>query len=353
MMILSVQYLRAIAALMVVYFHATSQLRELFGVGFGVSPQIGAAGVDIFFVISGFVMWISTANGTVSPLRFYSHRLTRIAPLYWTITAFVLMIVLIRPSLMTTASFDPPHVLASFAFVAWPHPVISERMWPIVVPGWTLNYEMLFYLIFGASLILPAKARLIITMLVLSGLVASRTIRPTNAWSNFYTNPILMEFAAGLVLGYIYQQGFKLRRSLAFGLFGLGIVLLLTFGGSFIEEGDAESARVLYWGIPASVIVTGLIFADRDRPLPSITLMKLLGDASYSLYLSQFLVLPAFALAWRLVGLEGDGLSRFSFMFGALVTASLAGIVFYLTIERPLLVGIRSFHRKRIVATAA
>jgi exopolysaccharide production protein ExoZ len=139
----TIQHLRAIAALGVVFYHASSQVNG----GHSDYVRMGAAGVDLFFVISGFIMWVTAIARDEPPGRFALKRLIRIVPLYWLITTAVLLLVLAKPDLMRSASLNLTHIASSYGFIAWPHPRSAHRFWPLVIPGWTLNYEMLFYAI--------------------------------------------------------------------------------------------------------------------------------------------------------------------------------------------------------------
>ncbi|HUN11729.1 MAG TPA: acyltransferase, partial [Rhabdaerophilum sp.] len=120
----SVQQLRAVAALGVVLAHIEIYLGRM---GFtGGWPHFLTSGVDIFFVISGFIMWVTTADRAVTPAQFFVNRLTRIAPLYWAVTALALAVLLTNRSLMPGAALDWGHVVASFLFIPAMHPVIGE-----------------------------------------------------------------------------------------------------------------------------------------------------------------------------------------------------------------------------------
>ena len=171
-----IQYLRALAALAVVVFHAAERS--------GYAFAIGAAGVDVFFVISGFIMWVIADRRPLSPGRFLADRIRRIVPVYWLATGVMVAGALagLFPNLVLTVE----HVVASLAFVPARSPS-TGALWPVLVQGWTLNYEMFFYLVFAASLVLPARLRLpamatVFAALVATGLSASveemKTIAP-------------------------------------------------------------------------------------------------------------------------------------------------------------------------------
>src|SRR5215831_4540480 len=144
-MILGLQYVRGIAAMMVVYHHTGFQIFKAGGhVGLPLW-QLGAAGVDLFFVTSGFIMWVTTQDAHVTPAEFCYRRIVRVAPLYWLATLFLLGVSLAAPQLLGTTKFDPGHAMESLLFVPVEHPIFAGEALPFIIQGWTLNYEMFFY----------------------------------------------------------------------------------------------------------------------------------------------------------------------------------------------------------------
>ena len=327
----SVQLLRAAAAVGVILFHAAG----LLAARTGSSPPwsaLGAAGVDLFFVVSGFIMWVTAVVHDEDARRFLVKRAIRIVPLYWLITALVLVIVLAKPDLMRNASHDPAHFAASFAFVAWPHPALQGRFWPPVVPGWTLNYETLFYLVVAASLRLRAPWRGPLIAAVLVGLASWGMLLHPGHLLSFYTNPIVLEFLLGAAIGMSFKSGWP-GPKLAGGLTLVGLALFLALGGL-----GTEANRVLTWGLPLAVLVLGAV----NLPLPSgsriIRWAIVVGDASYSIYLTQFLVLPPTATALGHVLEHGSGpLGRWVFAAGLVAAALAAGVATYYILEQPML----------------
>jgi exopolysaccharide production protein ExoZ len=327
----SVQLLRATAAVGVILFHAAGLLAARTGYS---SPwsRLGAAGVDLFFVVSGFIMWVTAMAREEGAQHFLLKRAIRIIPLYWLVTALVLVIALAKPDLMRYASHEPAHFAASFAFIAWPHPILQGRFWPPVVPGWTLNYEALFYLVVAASLMLRKAWRGPFLAVVLVGLASwGMLLHPTQLLS-FYTDPIVLEFLLGAAIGMSFEP-LQPDPKWASGLALVGITLFLTLGRLGTDEN-----RVLTWGLPLSVLVLGAVHLPLSRGSRLWRWAIALGDASYSIYLTQFLVLPAAALVLgHLLGHAGGPVEQGVFVTG-LVGASLAGgIGTYYMVERPVL----------------
>ncbi|BDA85563.1 exopolysaccharide production protein ExoZ [Aureimonas sp. SA4125] len=328
-MINSLQYLRGVAAMLVVAFHAAEYMSRVSNSPVGFPFTAGVAGVDVFFVISGFVITWSSARGTISPLGFIWKRILRIVPLYWILTLFVAAVALLRPDLLSSTVYDGGHLLASLLF--WPidHPVIEGTL-PVLIPGWTLNYEMAFYLVFALSLFLPKKVQIPAVLAVLVIAVALREFIPYRIVTAFYTMPLILEFGAGVVIARLYAAGLNVPRPIAALAFVVGWTALLAMAGTGIWRSVAS-------GIPAAMIVGGAVFFERGRPLPAFRLPMLLGDASYSIYLCHVLVLPVLAKLWNTLGLPATTAYETLFMVLAVGSSLAVGIVVHRLIERPLL----------------
>ncbi len=277
MQLRSIQVLRGIAASMVVLFHLTE--------GAFVT---GAGGVDIFFVISGFIM--GTVGTRDRPLNFLRKRIVRIIPLYWGVT--LLMCAAAIAGLFRNFSFDAASLAKSLLFI--PYFNGTGEAWPLLVVGWTLNFEMFFYVIFAIGLLLARPillSTIVMAILVLAGVVLQPSGAPLQTW----TSPLLLEFTAGLLLAHMVW--FRERGV------GLGMVLLGLAG--FVAAailGFYEGAeRIVGWGVPAFLLVAGCVSLERAGSWPGRLLRPLesVGDASYSLYLWHGLVI---AIGHRLLG---------------------------------------------------
>ncbi|WP_245474047.1 acyltransferase [Mesorhizobium sp. M2A.F.Ca.ET.042.01.1.1] len=269
----SIQYLRGLAACAVVCFHVSEQ--------FGGPFDVGAAGVDVFFVISGFIMWVTTAGRPANPWRFMGRRITRIAPLYWIVTLLTAMGILMKPQFFYDHFFSVANFVGSLFFL----PVLQEdALHPIVVQGWTLCYEMMFYLVFTLVLFLGERWRFGVLVGALAAIVALHFVLPAG-YARAFTDPVVIEFAAGVVVGRLWLQDARLPLGAALAIAGAGF-LLLAAGQLF----NADLPRALLWGLPAALIVAGAVFAERARPFKPDALPTFLGDASYSIYLWHIVV---------------------------------------------------------------
>jgi exopolysaccharide production protein ExoZ len=272
MKLVSIQYARALAALAVVLYHATARGDTWF--------QVGSAGVDVFFVISGFIMWTVTERETKAE-AFLAHRLVRIAPLYWIAT------------LVAAASIRPDLVwlVASALFIPWRAP--DGAISPVLVQGWTLQYEMFFYLLFAIGLVLSRRLQLALVTTALLGLSCIGLAAPSqHPVVHTYTDPLLLEFLAGIWLAVIWR-GASLPRWVGPPLLTAAVLWFAVIGVARLDP--SGWARLFYWGVPASMLATGFL-ALEDR-MPASRLGLALGDGSYSIYLFHGFIST---VVWRL-----------------------------------------------------
>jgi exopolysaccharide production protein ExoZ len=321
--ITSIQYLRAIAAISVLCFHVSE--------AYGLEFKIGAAGVDIFFVLSGFIMWVTTETRPVGPQEFMLRRLIRIVPLYWIATAATIVVAMLKPQFFFNLDLSIWNLIGSLFFL----PVMKdEALRPVVEQGWTLSYEMFFYLIFAISLRLPELGRFWFLMAALVTVVVAHYLLPFS-YVRIFTEPIILEFAAGIVIGRLWKQGFRLSFRVAVGLMIAGLVLLLA------RDLMAHFDRVVRWGVPAVLLLLGAVFAERERGAPKLAFLQFLGEASYSIYIWHVLTgVMVTALLLR-VGVP-HAAQPWLVALGSLAFA----IVCYLYIERPMLRKMRSARPK-------
>ncbi|WOS66513.1 acyltransferase family protein [Sinorhizobium fredii] len=312
----AIQYLRAAAALAVVVFHAAEKTGHDFAVG--------AAGVDVFFVISGFIMWVVSDRRPLTPAKFIWDRIRRIVPIYWFATAVMIAGALagLFPNLVLTLD----HVLASLFFI----PVRSSssgEIWPLLVQGWTLNFEMLFYAVFAASLLLPRHWRLPAIAGLFVALVTIGWVAPVeDALSLTYTRPIILEFVAGMILGELWLKG-RVPGAVT------GSLLIACSLGGFALIGSLH-LRFDEWttGPLAVLLVLGALSIEASGRVPLLNVPILLGSASYSIYLWHTFAISVVAKAGSMLGIH-----PVMSMTLAIVSGTLGGIAAYALLERPLL----------------
>ncbi len=316
---LSIQHLRGFAALSVALFHACQWSQ--------INFATGQAGVDVFFVISGFVMWTATCGAPIRPLDFLRRRLVRVAPLYWVITLALAAGVLLFPARFPDLALTPGHVLLSMAFVQHMNP--AGQPFPLLAPGWTLNYEAVFYLAFGALLWLPTARRMFALTAALMVLALAGF-----AWPPAYQmllNPLFLEFLAGVWLGRMAQLQLLPDRSFGWLLLGAGMTL---FAVIQMINMDWDLWRPMVWGAPAALLVAGAVSIEADGGWKAIPGMKILGDASYSIYLVHTLTVGALAMT---IGAWNPPV----FIPLAMIVAVGSGLACWAFLERPMLVLLR------------
>ena len=211
----SIQALRAIAAIAVAVAHACHYLEKELGIPNPLpGSEFGSAGVDLFFVISGFVMVYASERffrREARPAEFFLRRLARIVPLYWVTTSIILAYLLLHYGSLQAVHFSPAVVIASYLFI--PYPQTDGYMAPIHGVGWSLNFEMFFYVCFCLALPLGRRLGVAVLTALLVGLVAiNRTLPPP---LDYLAEPIVLEFAMGMLIALAVREGYRCRSSCA------------------------------------------------------------------------------------------------------------------------------------------
>lgn len=300
-MIISIQLLRFLAALLVVLTHTRREVGELM--------PFGDFGVDVFFVISGFIMSFITVNGTEF---FLVKRLLRIVPLYWLCTVVLAMIAFGLPSLLNSAEFDARHLLASLFF--FPHWSQGTEFKPILLLGWTLNYEMFFYGLFYLAMLMSHRYReyLCSAMLIMAYLLLNIVVDPGKTSPlRFYESPIIFEFVFGMMLAIAYRRWSLFRGTLPLRY---AFILVLASASIFVLSSfdispsvDGPAFRWIVWGGAALMLVIAGLGLEKHFQATSQAVRKtllLLGELSYPMYLVHIYLI---ALLSRLLGLADAG----------------------------------------------
>jgi len=328
-----VQALRAIAAALVVVHHSITTWFDWVLHRPGAHQWgNGATGVDIFFTISGFVMAISLsglAGKTNKAGVFLWRRVTRIVPLYWGATTLKLLLLRFRPAGGAGAQvLTPWRIAASYLFI--PARNWHGEMFPVIDAGWTLNYEMFFYLLFAGALALNISPLAFLTP-CLTAIAMLGMLRPAG-WpdATSLASPLVLEFLYGVILAH-----FAMRRKLP----RPGVAAILLIGGFIalmVMPQTSEEWRFIPWGIPAAAVVTGAVaFEGRlGQYIPRWLLEA--GDASYALYLVHILILPFLGSIMGRLHLKG------ATGFAAVIVLGLgvslpAAILVHRFIEKPLM----------------
>ena len=283
---LGIQALRAIAACLVVFTHSTFYAFERLDRNFFVWHR-GTRGVDVFFVISGFVMIYASQKLFTSPggwKTFAEHRILRIVPLYWLVTTLKVLIMLLTAGFALHTVLSPATALCSYLFL--PARDLDGRLEPLVGVGWTLNFEMLFYFLFAAALFLRANVFKFVGVILTLLAIGAAFRQPGWLPAAFYLNSIVLEFFLGMLLAKACVAGKYLPSQLAYALIAVGFALLL-----LAPDNNWLLPKVLINGVPAALIIwsTASLGKAQDS-IPRFILY--LGDASYSIYLIHPFVCP-------------------------------------------------------------
>jgi exopolysaccharide production protein ExoZ len=329
--------LRVIAALGVVYYHATSTA------GLGLEWDVGSRGVDIFFVISGFII---AYIGTGKPEHFMRRRLIRVVPFYWAATMVVFVAATLAPQLFRTTSADLPHLLYSLAFI--PHEnAASGEMMPTLLLGWSLNFELFFYVWFALSLaISPKRAPLICVGWILGFVVVMHLIDTSNSMMAFYARPIVLEFCMGVGVYYAFEWCSERKAQLAKlaileyvlgAVFIGGLVLIALLEHLYYEQ----LPRYLIAGIPSFFVVLSALLLERVYGVCSKNkTIMLLGEASYIIYLIHpYIVFSVLRLVIKDAALGTPAIIGVT--VALLAVTSAISIAIHLWFEKPVMAYLR------------
>ena len=324
-MLTNLQALRFFAALAVVFYHGVAHFKRMGGgEEFDFFHWTGFAGVDIFFVISGFIMWYTARKLDVA--NFLYLRLTRIYVGYWPLVVLAALI---------TLGTNP----APLAQINWPatltlYPVVPLKQ-TILPVAWTLSFELYFYTLFALFLAIRlryaiATAALIIGLSVMFAVLHPETVGPPFTWPSFLLSPFLLEFFCGVLIG-VYAEVYRTDWPwlwIAGGTVGLVVSLALVH---FALETLTDPLRVLMLGPCAGAIVYGVVCLEDTTRAP--TQLVVLGGASYALYLCHGFLL------WLLRWIIGPQTPVFAFFTFLVMVAIIVvySVIHYRYIEQPLL----------------
>lgn len=325
----SVQCMRAVAALLVLSCHVGSIEGLYTSVRF--FPAWGMYGVDLFFVISGFVMTYVTQRhwGDAGAMRpFLLRRICRIYPVYWEFTAVILAVMWLKPSLINGISSEPEFLIKSL--LLWP-----QMTDPALGVGWSLVYEMYFYLVFCLVFLLPARAVPVAwaawVLLLAAVRIGGVSLLPWAAENQVVTSPLAFEFLLGCALAWGFRSGVRLP---ALPLLVFAVLWCIAANAVW----DAERSfmqRVLCWGIPSGALLYAGLMLELRKPDTFPAWLRAVGDASYSLYLCHSLMLSAFGKLWQHLHLEGV-LAHLLFIALAVAAPIAVALLNYRYVERPI-----------------
>ena len=314
----------------------------------GLAAQLGGferltlptgVGVDLFFAISGFIMIYASERLFArkgAGRTFLLRRIGRVAPLYWISTTAVLCLLLLgSKGAAGLPSFS--YILSSYLFI--PDDAfgsVDGIAFPLLSLGWTLNYEMLFYAVFSAFLFLPRTRAIICVSVTMTILVALGLIlTPASILLQTWSQAIILEFMLGMWIAVAFQRGVRLPPIWSVALLGGAIVWLALDPTDLLaaRQTPNDVRRLIGWGFPAIMVLGSFILTTWRMPLLIERPAMIVGDASYSLYLTHPFVLLVVERAWpRLFGLQ----YLLAMVLAGVGLAIIVAVAVHRLIERPI-----------------
>ncbi len=293
--------------------------------------SFGNTGVDFFFVLSGFILYYTYNSGFDRPDRlvpYLKKRFRRIYPVYWAVMLFVLPTLLWMPTLSKAHKQAPGFILASLL-------LLPQSNVPVLGVSWSLSYEVIFYLVFGICL--WRRAAGLAAMAVWAGLVVAGILVPHlyHGWFlvSWLARPRTLELFFGVTVGFlVVRHPFGYSR-LMLSVGALGFVWLGVM--SSYVWGRPVGLICLAFGLTSAMVIYGCATGELSGRLGRAPgWMLLLGEASYSIYLTHYSVI---ALQTRVL----KRLAPLPAYLLAFVFAVVIGVLFHILVERRILRGRR------------
>lgn len=324
----SIQIMRGIASLLVLLEHISIKGGQ-YGNGALNGFSVGGAGVDLFFIISGYIMCVSTYDQPLNFAQFIVRRIKRIMPLYWLVTTVALIVFLYKPTLINSSGGETG-IFVSYTLFPNGKKFLNAN-------GWTLSYEFFFYFIFGCFIHKGTYKAIKASSLILMLLTIIGLCYHFNEPLLFFsTDSLLMEFVFGMGCFYLFnKKSIGLNHKYGIGLFITGVLLFalqISIGATNYQKWQG-----LLWGITILLIFIGLLSLEglmRRSSFLIKTLLLEIGNSSYSLYL-----IHPFTLSGTAICLKHFGMASNPYLFSIiLLTISVVtGHLVYLYVERPLI----------------
>jgi peptidoglycan/LPS O-acetylase OafA/YrhL len=314
-----VQLLRFIAAALVVLSHLRGDYKLV---------PYGDFGVDIFFVISGFIIYHVTRGDTE---HFFTKRLIRIVPLYWLGTMVLATVALVAPSILNDVEFDLVRVATSLFFI--PYWTDAHSFHPILLLGWTLNYELLFYFLFYLAMRISHRHRFLVCSGLLVILALSHPTATPNSAHFFWSGSYIIEFIYGMAIAVVVERTQFLRLArmpLALAAVAMALYCYLLYPSTGYLDGSSQ--RFLMIGVPSALLVLLVLSCEQSvRRLPSVVtrFISFLGDLSFATYIFHAYIMGVLK---RLIGLEMN-----IYLYAAIVFActTLVATSIFFIVEKP------------------
>jgi peptidoglycan/LPS O-acetylase OafA/YrhL len=351
----AIQILRAIAALGVVYTHCASEG------GFNNIKNTGAWGVDIFFIISGFIIAYIVSKDTS---RFIVKRIFRVVPLYYIATFLVILVALCFPSLIHGTKITIEKIIKSLFFI--PYRDELKKNLPILGQGWTLSFEMFFYMTMAFCLFLIKNKKYLVvfcSFILIVFLVVLNVFKPSSFELEYYRTGLFPEFIYGLLLFPVYdciKQKINITSTYTYPpsppvyikIFCLGIVIICF---TYLIRSDITGLyfsknRNLQNGIPSLILVVALLAMENYINIQNIIVkfMVLLGEASYTMYLFHYHITAFFSRVVfpRIVGNNNIFIVEILKLLFTIISTIIISIYLYKLVDMPIQKKLRRLIKK-------
>lgn len=346
--ILNIQYLRFAAAFVVIFAHANL---SMYGIPVKLT-NLGAIGVDVFFVISGFIMPYIIFGGLykkestikLRPGIFFLHRILRIWPAYFIVTLlFIAISIAAANGVIKNQTTDfifyfndyrykIDYIVKSLLF-------LNDIRGPILTAGWTLQFEFIFYSLISLSIFFGARKFHHIFTTCITFIIACNiaNLYFDNLILAQLSRPILIEFIFGMAVYYIYSCGIIFGKRLAVIICIMFTPVLIAFPLDLRTSG--ELTRIMTWGIVSSLLVFS--FLSLERYTKNIRPLHFAGNASYSIYLTHGVLAPI--IMFIIVSnnlLNAIPLPTYLLLYTTICIS--IGFIFYTLIEKPITTFLKS-----------
>lgn len=337
-----IQMLRGVASILVVLLHISINSEEILGYTFLDNIFLfGGSGVDIFFVLSGFIITYSNFHHVAKPLtigKFVKRRFIRIFPIYWIIITGFLMLQLALPAFYKT-HFDTGIGNMLQTYLLLPGHIMLNGV------SWSLTNELFFYLLFTLALIIPNK-KLSLYLLIAYFLfllifsILTPAVTGGNEFVGMLIFPMNIEFLLGVFIVLIVN---KVPRNWIYPILITGILLFVA--GAFLSNNEIELisnsfnpalSRVLLFGVPSFLIILSVVKLEMSRSIKMHNIFLQLGDASYSIYLIHLPLVAAFFKVLVKFNIT-NSVVVFLLTCFLLIMICAAGIGIYHFVEKPLI----------------
>lgn len=323
----SIQILRLIASLFIVNRHINYL--------YDGTWHFLAFGIDIFFIISGVILSHIVNNRDINSLNFISLRLIRIIPLYYLLTIILFVFAIYFPSVVeNTSKLSYTDLFKSLFFIPFDKGYGLYR--PLLVVGWTLNYSILVYFLFGLSIALKKKINLnfsihifIILIFILSNFSDIKIIK------DFYGAYYILDFLLGILIYRFYKLKFiKFNYLITISI--LLLIVLFYYLGIFDKDRPGNLMMILNMLLPASLLVFFCINTYLPNKNYLINILIKLGEQSYALFLSHYFVISVIKIIFNYLDFNSFFYFYFTSVFLSVLTASLLHNYFDLPLNKYL-----------------